>query len=62
MAKSLKLNSDLLKRADQYATAAGYSSTEEFVEHLIEQELASLEQADSSKEVERQLKGLGYLE
>jgi hypothetical protein len=62
MAKNLKLNPDLLKRLEKYATAAGYSSPEEFVEHLIEQELAKLEEAEAGKEVERQLRGLGYLE
>jgi hypothetical protein len=62
MAKSLKLKSDLWKRVEQCATGAGYSSPEEFVEHIIEQELARLEQADASKEVERHLRGLGYLE
>jgi hypothetical protein len=66
MAKSLKLNSDLWKRVEQRAASAGYSSPEEFVEHLIEQELARLEISDADseagKEVERQLRGLGYLE
>ncbi len=62
MAKSLKLDSDLWKRVEQCAAGAGYSSPEEFVEHVIERELARLEQAEASKEVERQLRGLGYLE
>ena len=64
MAKSLKLNSDLWKRVEQRAATAGYSSPEEFVEHLIEQELVRLEGAEveAGKEVERQLRGLGYLE
>jgi hypothetical protein len=64
MAKSLKLNSDLWKRVEQHAVSAGYSSPEEFVEHLIERELARLEvaEAEASKEAERRLRGLGYLE
>lgn len=62
MAKSLKLNSDLWKRVEQYAVRAGYSSPEEFVQHLIEQALSRLEEAEAGKEVERQLRGLGYLE
>ena len=63
MAKPLKLNSDLWKRVEQYASSAGYSSSEEFVEHLIEQELAKLEESEAGKkEAERQLRGLGYLE
>jgi hypothetical protein len=62
MAKALKLNSDLLKRVEKYAAAAGYSSAQEFAEHLIERELARLEDAEAAKEVEKQLRGLGYLE
>ncbi len=62
MAKSLKLNSELWKRVEQYAARAGYSSPEEFIEHLIEQELSRLEESEAGKEVERQLRGLGYLE
>jgi hypothetical protein len=62
MAKSLKLNSDLWKRVEQHAANAGYSSPDEFVEHLIEQELSRLEESVAAKEVERQLRGLGYLE
>jgi hypothetical protein len=65
MAKSLKLNSDLWKRVEQHAAAAGYSSPEEFVEHLIEEELIrreSPEAQEAAKEAERRLRGLGYLE
>ena len=62
MAKSLKLNSDLWKRVEQYSASVGYSSAEEFVEHLIEKELSRLEESDASQEVERRLRGLGYLE
>jgi metal-responsive CopG/Arc/MetJ family transcriptional regulator len=62
MPKSIKLNSDLWQRVEQYARKAGYSSPEEFVEHVLEKELARQEQDDSEKEVERRLKGLGYLD
>lgn len=62
MAKSVKINSDLWKRVEQHAAAAGYSSPEEFVEHVIEQALAKIEDGEAAKEVERQLRGLGYLE
>lgn len=65
MAKSLKLNPDLWKRVEQRAAAAGYSSPEEFVEHLIEEELLrreSPEAQEAAKEAERRLRGLGYLE
>lgn len=62
MSKSIKLNPDLWRRVEQHAAKAGYSSAEEFVEHVIERELAKLDETEAREEVERRLKGLGYLE
>jgi predicted DNA-binding protein len=62
MAKSVKLSSDLWQRVKQCAAKAGYSSAQELVEHALEKELARLEDAEAHEEVERRLKGLGYLE
>ena len=58
---SIKLNKSLCRRAARVAGIAGYSSVEEFVEHVLERELAKLEESDSREEVERKLRGLGYL-
>ncbi len=60
--KSIKINSDLWKRVEEHAAKAGYSSGVEFVEHVLEKELAQAEQESSREEVERRLKGLGYLD
>ena len=62
MPKSIKLNSDLWQRVERHAAQAGYSSPEEFVEHVLEKELAKQEDDESQKEVERRLKGLGYIQ
>jgi metal-responsive CopG/Arc/MetJ family transcriptional regulator len=62
MAKSIKLNPDLWQRVEEHAKKAGYSSPEEFVEHVLEKELSKAEDPASQQEVERRLKGLGYLE
>jgi metal-responsive CopG/Arc/MetJ family transcriptional regulator len=62
MSKSLKLNPDLWRRVTEHAEKAGYSSPEEFIEHLIEKELARTEETEAHEEVERRLKGLGYLD
>jgi metal-responsive CopG/Arc/MetJ family transcriptional regulator len=62
MAKSVKLSSDLWQRVEQCTAKAGYSSAQELIEHAIEKELARLEDAEAHEEVERRLKGLGYLE
>ena len=60
--KTVKIDSDLWRRVEEYAKKAGYSSPEEFVEHVIERELSSAERQSDREEVERRLKGLGYLE
>ena len=62
MSKSVKLNSDLWRRLAEHAQKEGYSSVDEFVQHVLEKELEKQEQAQDRDEVERRLKGLGYLE
>ena len=62
MSKSIKLSADLWKRIQEHVEKIGYSSAEEFVEHVIETELARAEEAEGREEVERRLRGLGYLE
>jgi metal-responsive CopG/Arc/MetJ family transcriptional regulator len=62
MSKSVKVNPDLWQRVKAHAEKAGYSSPEEFVEHVLETELSRHEKAQDREEVERRLKGLGYLE
>jgi hypothetical protein len=64
MSKSIKIDSDLWERVTKYSQQAGYSSPEEFVVHVLEKELTRPDdaEAEADKEVERRLKGLGYLE
>jgi len=59
---TLKLDKPLCDRAKEHAERAGYSSLEEFVEHAVERELASAGEEGSREEVEKKLKGLGYIE
>lgn len=60
---SLKLNKDLMERVARIAEKAGYSSAQEFIEHVLTRELAKIEEDTESKEdIVRRLKGLGYLE
>jgi predicted ATPase with chaperone activity len=61
MAK-IKIDSNLFDRVKQAAEAAGYSSPEEFVVHLIEQKLAKSEGSDTDENVAEKLRGLGYIE
>lgn len=57
----VKLEKELLDKVDRYARIAGYSSTSEFVTHLLEKELSVLEGASSEEEIRKRLRGLGYL-
>ena len=59
---SIKLKKELMQRVERYAKAAGYSSAQEFVEHVLERELAKLEDAQSDQEILDKLKGLGYID
>jgi metal-responsive CopG/Arc/MetJ family transcriptional regulator len=61
MAK-IKIEKLLYERVVQVAERAGYSSAEEFVRHLLEKAVSDVEQAATDEEVEKQLRGLGYIE
>jgi 4-hydroxy-3-methylbut-2-enyl diphosphate reductase IspH len=58
----IKLNEDLWAKVKKVAMAAGYSSPEEFVEHVLEREIAKLEEAQTDQEIVARLKGLGYID
>ena len=57
----IKLNKVLLSRAKRYADLAGYSSVSEFVTHVLEKELAKIDDSDSEEDIKKKLKGLGYI-
>ncbi|MFH0981590.1 MAG: hypothetical protein V2A79_08635 [Planctomycetota bacterium] len=61
MAK-IKLDDNLYERIKKVAEAAGYTSAEEFIVHLIERELSTLECAETDEDVTERLRGLGYIE
>jgi hypothetical protein len=57
----IKVDKELLEKAKKYSKLAGYSSVEEFVQHVLEKEISKLEESDSEEEIKRKLKGLGYI-
>jgi len=59
---TVKLNKVLWSKVKECAKAGGYSSPDEFVEHVLEKELASFQEADSDEEIARKMKGLGYID
>lgn len=58
---TIKLDNSLCERARRAAEAAGYSSLEEFIENAIGKELAALEEPGDREQLEKQLRGLGYI-
>lgn len=58
----IKLKKEIWDRVKKCSEAAGYSSPQEFVEHVLEKELAKLEEVESDEEIVKKLRGLGYLE
>ena len=59
---SIKLEKDLFERVKKCADLAGYSSPQEFVVHVLEKELAKIEEGESDEEILKKLQGLGYIE
>jgi len=57
----VKLDRALYETAKKYSEIAGYSSVEEFVQHVLEKELMQIEGAESEEEIRKRLKGLGYI-
>jgi hypothetical protein len=59
---TVKIKKETWQRVKRCSDAAGYSSPEELIEHVLAKELAKLEEAESDAEIVKKLHGLGYLE
>ena len=58
----IKIDKDLLEKGKKYAALAGYSSTEEFVQHVLEREIGKLEEGGADEEeIKKRMQGLGYI-
>jgi len=58
----IKLEKDLFERLKKVAEVSGYSSVDEFAAHVLEKELANIEDAGGSDEdIKKKLEGLGYI-
>jgi metal-responsive CopG/Arc/MetJ family transcriptional regulator len=62
MGPSFKLKKELWTKVKKVSEAAGYSSPEEFVAHVVEKEIAKLDDAQSDEDIVNRLKGLGYID
>jgi len=57
----VRIDKELLSKAEKYAKVAGYTSVEEFINHILEKEMATFGEGDSEEEIKRKLQGLGYI-
>jgi metal-responsive CopG/Arc/MetJ family transcriptional regulator len=58
----IKIDRDLLKRAEEYATRKGYPSVDELISHLLEREMRQEDEpSESEEELRKKLQGLGYI-
>jgi len=58
----IKIDKDLLKRAEEYASRKGYPSVEEFISHVLKKEMREEdESSESQEELKKKLQGLGYI-
>jgi metal-responsive CopG/Arc/MetJ family transcriptional regulator len=58
----ISIDHELHERLQKAAQIAGYSSADEFIEHILESAAPATAAAESEEEVRKRLKGLGYLE
>jgi metal-responsive CopG/Arc/MetJ family transcriptional regulator len=58
----IELDKALWARVQEHVKAAGYSSPEEFVQHIIEKELAKTEKGDTADAAAGKIRGIGYID
>ena len=58
----VRIDKALYDRLAEVAQKAGYASTEEFITHILEKEVAKFDEADSDEALQERLRGLGYIE
>lgn len=57
----IKLDKELFERVKKAAELGGYSSVDEFAIHVLEKELAQIDDGASDEEIKKRLEGLGYI-
>ena len=62
MATRIKIEKSLYEQLKSAAEKKGYASTEELITHVLEREVAGADDQVADAEVEKQLRGLGYIE
>lgn len=57
----LKIDDILYSRLKEVSATAGYSSVDEFVQHVLEKEVADSEVLELDPDITKRLNGLGYI-
>ena len=60
--RKIKIDKDLYERLEEASQRKGYASTDEFILHVLEREAGVPGPPNADREVEQQLRGLGYIE
>jgi hypothetical protein len=60
--KKLTLDKVLYERIERVAAQAGYASAQDFVVHVLEQQVKHLEEAKDEESIRKRLQGLGYID
>ena len=58
----IELDKALWVRVQEHVAAVGYSSPEEFVQHVIERELAKTEKGETAEAAAGKIRGIGYID
>lgn len=58
----VRIEKTLLDRLTEVAKVGGYANVEEFIVHILEREAEKFDQDQDDEEVEKRLRGLGYIE
>jgi len=58
----IELDKMLWVRVQEHVRVVGYSSPEEFVQHLIERELAKTEAGETTEATAGKIRGIGYID
>jgi metal-responsive CopG/Arc/MetJ family transcriptional regulator len=60
--KKIKIDNDLYAKLEAVGQEVGYSSTDEFIVHVLQLAVERIDDDADEKAVEQQLRGLGYIE
>ena len=60
--RKVAIDKDLYRKLVEAAQEKGYSSTDEFVVHVLERATADVEEQVDEERAAQQLRGLGYIE